>query len=268
MSETILGQILASGFGPGAGSAALQEGTMSPSMGHYFRGAVAPTTSTTAPASPACPGTTMTSVTTISHPTPASTNKYTSGRRTVWASATTGNATTGIRSSILDVWRGNAARRGGFLLHCRFAQVTNVPATRAFIGLSSLTTAVMVSAEPSAAAASFIGIGFNAANSNTNWRAMWKDGSTYGDADIASNAARSSGNNLWDLYIGAFPNDSGIYMYLYDVYNSAVALPETFYTTNIPLNTAFLGFHFVAGPATAGSAVSLALYRYSLWSPW
>jgi len=151
---------------------------------------------------------------------------------------------------------------------CRFTQVTDLAATRMFVGLTTLTgaTTMVATANPSAASANFIGVGFNTGDS-TNLRVMWKDGSTYGDADIASGAARASGANLYDLYIYAFPNDSRIYLTLYNVYSQTVAVAETAYSTNIPSNTSFMGPVCLVGAASAG-VVAIGMCRTVIITPY
>jgi hypothetical protein len=212
-----------------------------------------------------------TSTGTIAHPTPAATNVYTQCRRTTYQSASSSNAVAGEYVSTTTqnwVWRGNAAGLGGFLYALRFTIEVNVASTRMFAGLSTVTGATtMCSGEPSAASGDFIGVGFNASNSNTNLRVMWKDGTTYGDADISSNAVRSSGNNLWDLYIYALANDTKIYVTLYDVYNSALALDEVGYSTNIPRNTVFMGPVFMCGAASS-SGPTIGMCRTAIMTPY
>jgi hypothetical protein len=231
----------------------------------YLQSKFAPTTGTSV--NTINPGCYTVTTGAISHPLPTSTNLYTQERRMVMTSGTSANAGAYVCGYQAQIWRGNAARMGGFLFHARYSQVTNVAATRAFVGVSS-SPGSMYTGDPSAAAQSFIGVGFNSTDSNTNWRAMWKNGTTYGDADISSGAVRSSEDNLWDLFIGCYPNDSYIAMSLYDVYNDAVALAETKYSTNIPLTTALLIPVVSCGCASAGSAVALSCSGYEVYCPW
>jgi hypothetical protein len=200
---------------------------------------------------------------TITHPT-IGTAIDTQCNRTVYTSSTTANNVAGLSSGFSTnhyLWRGNGARLGGFIFSARFTQVTNVAATRMFVGVTSVITTAMCAAEPSGVSADFIGVGFNAADSNTNLRVMWKDGSTYGDVDLGANAARASGSNLYDLYIYCYPNDTVMYVQMFNVYSSTTVLSETAYSSNIPRNTVFMSPTCMCGCAASGGAPAIGVCR-------
>ena len=212
-----------------------------------------------APATGSTPGTAIgwgiTANGTASHPALASTNLQTQMRRTRFTSATTTNAAAGLISADALCWLGNAAGLGGFMFSARFSISTNVAASRAFIGLSASSTS-MVSAEPSSFANS-IGVGFDSTDSSTgNWQLIRMDGTTSAKVDLGSAAPRNTAD-VYEITIHAASNASEVRVSLVNLSTAMVVLEAVAYSTNIPVNSAFLYTHAEVGPAGSGTAMQL-----------
>lgn len=196
---------------------------------------------------------------TLSTYTPSSTDFVSSQKGQTITSAATANVTAGWRETIVPgIWRGNAAGLGGFFYFCRLTLVTvdagAAGKNRGFWGLSSLGTGSdMTAGEPSAAAADFIGLGFD--GTDTNVQLMYKDGTTAVKVDTGQ--VRTTTLQMWELYMFSEPNGSKIYVYLDKIIgNTRTNVLNTSYTTNIPRNTVFMGHQEMGG---AGSGPGAAM---------
>ncbi len=250
-AKNIAGRILLKGKGP--------SGVDYPYQPAFFQNNVMlfyPSNSTTVGT---VDGWTFTSAGTVSHPTIASTNLQTSMRRTQWASATTANAVGGIFTAQTNIWRGNAARLGGFFFFARFSQLTSTNGARAFVGLSA-ATAHVVAAEPSAAVDT-IGVGYDAADVPGNWRLMTNDASGVAtETDLGASAVRNT-TDVYDLFIFAKPFDNKITVRMINQTSGVVVADNIVVTTNLPTATTFLRVHAGGGPAASAVAQNFQLNR-------
>lgn len=105
----------------------------------------------------------------------ANTNLFTSMRRLGYVSSATAGSSSGLRTSALQYWRGNASDRGGFHFICRFgiSDASAVATGRLFVGLTS-STGVIPNVNPSTLL-NIIGVG--ADNTDTNLQIMRNDNS-------------------------------------------------------------------------------------------
>ena len=204
-------------------------------------------------------GNTVTTIGTVSHPALASTNLQSSIRWTQWLSAGTSGAQCGIRGAVPQVWRGNAANRGGFFAFFRFSQAANVLGHQTFIGLA-VSTAVL-GGNPSALT-DMVGIGYDSADATASgWQAMRNDATGAATKVALGTAAPRDTSTVLDLTIYAPPNGSYIGMRVYNQTTQTVALDNEIYTTDLPTNTAFLTFHVQTRLSAALTAQTLLLNR-------
>lgn len=205
-------------------------------------------------------GNTVTSVGTASNPALASTNMQTAMRRTNWiTTATTAATTCGIRGSLAQVWRGNAANLGGFHAFFRFSQNSNVLGHQTFIGLAGSTAAL--GGDPSALT-DMIGIGYDGADAIVNgWQVMRNDASGAATKVSLGSLAPRDTSTVLDLSLYAPANASFIGVRVYNQSTQTVALDNAIYTTDLPTNTAFLTFHVQTRVGTAGANQNLQLNR-------
>jgi hypothetical protein len=209
---------------------------------------------------------------TLSHPALAATNFMTKQRRAQYANVvTTTNQFLGVRATDLQCFRGAAANEGGFHFFCRFAFPLFPAGTRVFIGLASLLTGVNVTADPSAAAESHIGIAMDAAD--TNLTLMTKDGTTNTKTAIGAGLARIA-NETYDLHIFAKQNSANIGVRLDRVPSGGGAsanLLDTTISTTIPAAATFLAPQAAMSNGTANTTVAsvlLALMSLYLETDW
>lgn len=180
--------------------------------------------------------------------------------RGTYTTATTANATGGLRTTQPVAWRGNAARLGGFLFYSRFAISQNSNGSRAFIGLAGATGATVVSADPSALV-DCVGMGFDDTDADTgNWYLIHNDGSgTATKVDLGANAARNT-TDVFELYLYAEPNGSAIEYLVYNLSTDTLAAEGTL-SSDLPTNTVFLTAHQSIGAAATGVSQKIELSR-------
>jgi hypothetical protein len=82
-----------------------------------------------------------------SHPTRATTNFLSSLKRAAFGTGTTTSGSSGIQSTNIAAFRGNAAKIGGFFFHSRFSVETYLSSIRLFNGLSANNA--VLNAQPS-----------------------------------------------------------------------------------------------------------------------
>lgn len=181
---------------------------------------------------------------------PTLTNKYTAMQRCTYASVvTTQNQQVGIRTGGGAFYRGNAAGLGGFFFVCRFGFTSIKTGCRAFVGLSSGTSAV-VTGDPSGLT-NIAGFAFDLAD--TAWTFMHNDaaGSATKDA-IAGQATLATNNTAFDAYIFCYPNDNTIYYRLDDVIQGTT-LVDTSTSSDLPVNSTGLNALCVMSNGTANT---------------
>jgi len=162
-------------------------------------------------------------------------------RRTRFANTAATNQILGLTAStaaqIPSFWRGNAAGQGGFFMQTRF-ETDLVPATsvRLFVGLTSMTTGA---AAADTVTGNVAGLSHITTDGITTMTFMTRDNTTTSRAATFTVPAMTSGN-AYDFSMYAAPNDTVIYYRLVDLLTGSV-LVDSSTSTNLPLNTAFLG---------------------------
>lgn len=195
-------------------------------------------------------GTVPTNVGTLSNPAPAATSLLTSVRRTTITSAATAPSLSSHRQGVLQVWRGNAANRGGFFFTTRIATRTLQSGNRAFFGLADVTTAPTNVDPTTSTTPGKIGIAINA---NTgNWSFVNNITGTAPTATALGSNFPVNNTDLYELVMYSAPNGSSIG---YRVTNLSTGNTTTgSVSTNIPSNTTFLApLMWMTNNATAAS---------------
>lgn len=197
-------------------------------------------------------GTTFTNTGTVANPTPASTNLLTSVRRATFSTGTTAGTVASHRQSVLQVWRGNAASRGGFFFTIRFGTSSLQTGNRAFVGLSS-SVAAPTNIDPFVTGT--IGRVGVAVNTNTgNWSIVTN---TVGATPSATNLGSTMPLNTTDLYeliLYSPPNGSTIGYRMKNVTTDAVVTGSL--SANLPSNATFLAPQFwITNNATGAAAI-------------
>ena len=187
------------------------------------------------------------------HPTKASTNAMTSLNRATFGTGTTATGSSGIQSSALVAWRGNAAGLGGFFFFARFGVETHEAAMRYMIGLSALNAAL--AGEPSVQNNT---IALVKDSTDSNWFLATRDGTT--TTKTATGLAVTAGPVL-DLTMFAAPNGSNVTVRLVNAVDGTVYMDNVVITANLPANTTFLFAHAQAMSTVGTTAKLLALNR-------
>jgi len=207
--------------------------------------------------------------TTIGHPQPSA-GVYNQIKRTTSTNVvTTTNQLLGVSSIVstaASFWRGNGALQGGFFFFTRFGIETltaaSPNATRLFAGLHSGTTNILAS--DSIPAISVIGLWHDTTDGANVLNILVKDGTT--SQKVALNGSPTTPyqtGQAYDFYLFCRPNDSVIY-YRLDNFNTGAILSEGSVSTNIPLNTAFMGPNVGMSNGTANlvaSTVSIGINK-------
>jgi hypothetical protein len=141
-------------------------------------------------------------------------------------------------------WRGDAAGRGGFFFYCRFGASSWTANGRMFVGVASnSSSAAWYTAEPSAQASHFIGLGFD--STDTNVSLFTNNNTTTTKTAIASiPALAGAGAFFLDFWLYAKPNDTKIFYRVDDLRANSDAgqtLADSQVTTTIPSNTVGMG---------------------------
>lgn len=207
-------------------------------------------------------GGTPTTAATLSHPTPATTTLAESLHRTRFATSTTAGNASGARDALNTVWRGDAAGRGGFFYHCRFASGSiSLSGGQKIIGMSSSTAALSV--EPSALTDV---LGMLKDTTDTNWQFARRTGT--GTVQKVNLGVAVANNQTFDLLMYAPPNGSGVGVRIvqYTAFNAYTVLLDTTYTDNLPAAGTLIGRHFQVRNGSTAAADNLELVRCYLES--
>lgn len=199
---------------------------------------------------------------TVSHPaitTGSSTPGYTSIRRTNFTNVvTTTNQTLGLfTSGSAHFMRGPVLNTGGFFCVFRFGFSLIPTGTRVFVGLSTQTSASVVSSDPSTTAASMIGLGMDLADTNLT---IFSKASTVAITKTAIGAGLAKANNtLYDLFLFSTPGGQDIKVRL-DSTDKATGVTSTLIDTtlsaNIPRNAEMMGMHCAMSNGTANTTAA------------
>mgnify|MGYP001806266590 CR=1 FL=1 len=213
---------------------------------------IAPSSGTTVSAQ----GIGVTTAATLSHPGLVTTSLVGSIYRTRCQTSTTAGNAAGIRHAAATIWRGNAAGRGGFYHHVRFASGNIALAGgQQFIGLSSSTAAL--AGEPSALADC---LGVVKDQADTQYHFVRRTGT--GTVQRVALGAFGA-NALMDLILFMPPNSStlGAVVRAFDTNGIASTLLDTTYTDFLPANTTYLAGRFDVRNGASAAAADADLVR-------
>lgn len=184
----------------------------------------------------------------------ATTNFFTWMRRLGYVSATTGNASSGLRLAAAQYGLGNGAGRGGFHFVTRFgiSDATLVTGARLFVGLTS-STAALGNSDPSAFT-NIIGVGLDAAD--TTLQIMHNDGAgTATKIDLGASFPESTNTDFYELALYCAPNGTTVF---YEVVNLTTGIETSgSITTNLPSNTQLLAWQIWRHNVATGLAVGV-----------
>lgn len=184
----------------------------------------------------------------------ANTSLLASLKRISYISAATAGSSGGVKSNVLQYWRGNAAGLGGFFMSIRFG-FASIPATwRFFVGMYGSTTNP-ANGDPSALL-NLIGIGKDSADTAPQF--MHNDGT--GTAVKSSSAlALPAANEVWEARVYCAPNSSSIGMSLEKLNGAGVLANYTYSSTDLPANTQGLLPILWANNGTTAAAIDPVL---------
>lgn len=194
----------------------------------------------------------VTSVGTVSHPTLASTNLRTSMRRWRQLSAASANSASENRAAATQVWRGNAAGRGGFTFITRVGFATLSANCRGFFGLLSATGATSTSQNPSALT-NCLGFAWNATETNLFFQHNDASG-TATRIDLGSNFPTNDTSIVYTMFVYSSPNGSDISYRIVREDTGDVA--DGTVSTDIPASTTFLTYHNYMNNGGDASAIA------------
>jgi hypothetical protein len=190
---------------------------------------------------------------TISTRSVATTNLYTSTRRSGALSAATAGSSSGFRLDRLQFWRGNAAGLGGFRLVARFGvgDPAAVADARSFVGMVA-TTAALGNADPSTNL-NIIGVGNDSGEANLS--IMVNDGTgTATKIPLGANfPANTQVTDLYEFTLFAAPNDTKV-GYLLRRLNTGDTVSGSI-ESDLPANMQLLAFQHWRNNGTTALAV-------------
>lgn len=184
--------------------------------------------------------------------TPATTNHLTSFYRTRYAAAAGGIS--GIRNSVVEVFRGASSPQGGFKLMWRWGTSTSLATQRSFVGIGPGATFSNV--DPSTLTNIF-GVGYD--NGQTTLHLFNNDnGGTATPLDLGANFPKDA-TSVFQLIISCSPSSSTMEYEVTNLTNGAVASGSI--GSNLPVNTTLLApIGTVSSTAGSGQIEFMSCY--------
>lgn len=194
---------------------------------------------------------------TLSTPALSANTLRESTRRSQLLSAATGGSASEARIAFASVWRGNGAGLGGFFFRARFAYASNVATQRLLVGLTSATTAISVTIDPSTLT-NCVFLGNDAGDSNL--QIMHNDASgTCTKVDLGGTFVKNELNAIYDITFFAAPNDNDI-GYTITKLNTGDTASGTL-ASDLPAAATFLAPHIYLNNGGTASAVTIDIMR-------
>lgn len=195
-----------------------------------------------------------------SHPVLTSANAVTQMKRATFSTGTTSSGASGISTSAVVAWRGNATNLGGFFFFARFVPEAYSTTERLLIGLSADGTTL--SMNPSTIA-NTICIGKDAADATLQLISVSGTGvSTKVDTGITP-----SPSQILDFIIFCKSNDTKITARVVDGLTGAIIINNLDITTNLPANTSFMFMQGLIQSTSGTTAKLLSMNRLYLETP-
>lgn len=198
---------------------------------------------------------------TMSHPTLATTNLWSSIKRWRLATSTTAGNVSSVRSNADVVWRGNAAGRGGFFMAARCTAFTTSANGRGYVGLRDATAVHgNVNSSTLLDAAYF---GFD--SGQTTWRFCTNDNTGSATCtDLGANFPVNLPSDGFEFRMFAQPNNTEIGWYAQRLGTGDEASGTA--TTDLPRNTVLYAAEIAVGNGADASANIMECTRLYLES--
>lgn len=196
-----------------------------------------------------------TNVGTLSTPALVSTNLRTSIPRSSLVSAAIANSASETRTAFANVWRGDAAGRGGFFYRARFGLVTSISTQRLIVGLLSSTGATSTSIDPSTLLNCVF---FGNDTADTNYQIMVNDGSGV-CSKVDTGFVKNTANDVFDVTFFAPPNGSTIGWEVTRLNDGITA--NGLLSADLPVSTTFLAEHIYMNNGATASAVTIDIMK-------
>lgn len=189
---------------------------------------------------------------TLATPAIASTNLLASVRRTTFSSGTVAGTVASFRNAQTELWRGNAAGLGGFLVKIRFGLDTLQTGMRAFLGIVDVTTASGNVDPTTNTTPGKVGLAINA--STGNWQLVYNlTGAAPTVLDLGANFPVNT-THLLELTLACSPNDAAISYQVKNLSTGNVANGSL--STNIPAAATFMAVQgWITNNAQAAAAI-------------
>lgn len=185
----------------------------------------------------------------------ASTNAVTSLVRAQFGTGTTATGASGIQTTLPVAWLGNATGLGGFFFFARFAMEATSGTYRMFIGLSANNATL--AGEPSSLNNS---CGIILDSTDTTFQYL-----TRGTTLTKTNTTQAVSNTIvFDFYMYAKPNATGINFELRNALTNAVLSTALNVATTLPASTTFMYMQAHVMSATGTTAKILSLNKMYL----
>lgn len=184
----------------------------------------------------------------------ATTNLFTSLTRYRCATTTTAGTGAGTRSAAAQWLMSSTLNKGGFHFVARFGFNLIAAGSRAFVGMSTTTTALNPAVDPSTLLNQF-GFGFDAADTNIQF--MRKDGTTAVKVDTGM-AKGTGGTDFYeiDLYV---PSGGGasVWYCIRRLTDDTIFRGSVAVTTNLPAVDTLMSFHLHLSNGAVAAAHSI-----------
>lgn len=175
----------------------------------------------------------------------------------------TGSTATGLLSLTTTdrfLWRGNADKLGGFFVVMRVAFTATSNDLRVFLGLSGTdpTSNVELSTVNNS-------IGVCLDSTDSVWQISSRNSTTTTKTPFPNELTRSTvfndANSIWDVYFYAKPNDSTIYVMIFNPYTNQIVLETQAITSTLPSNTVFLSPMLCLSSTTGTAAKTMRVNK-------
>ena len=183
----------------------------------------------------------------------ATTNFFTWIKRVGYVSATTGNSSSGVRTSVAQYGMGSA-NRGGFHFVARFgiSDAVLVPGARLYVGMIA-GTGVIGNSDPSALT-NIIGVGMNAAD--TTLQILHNDSAGAATKiDLGASFPESTNADFYELALYCAPGATTVEYRVKNLSTDVIASGQI--TTNIPAVNQLLAWQIWRNNVATGVAVGV-----------
>ena len=175
----------------------------------------------------------------LSTPSATNTNAIVAMKRIQLSTGATATGLAALTTSDRFLWRGNASKLGGFYVVMRVAFTATNNDLKVFLGLSNTdpTAGVELSTLNNH-------VGILLDSTDTIWQISSRNSTTTTKTPFPNGLTRNTvfndANSIWDVYFYAKPNDTSIYVMIFNPYTNQTVLETQAITSTLPLNNVFL----------------------------